>query len=117
MLALYGAVVDRYRFSAMFNTYTLSQHARHSPGLILIRNIVDHYAEHGYRALDLGIGSDGYKRLFCKGNEPIFDSFIPLNARGAVAAAAMSGIDRAKHFVKHSPVLLHMAQGLRSAFR
>ena len=82
-----------------------------------MRDIVDHYAGLGYSALDLGIGSDDYKRLFCKGDEPIFDSFIPLTARGKLAAAAMSGINRAKHVVKHNPALLQMAQKLRSAFR
>jgi CelD/BcsL family acetyltransferase involved in cellulose biosynthesis len=80
-----------------------------------VRNIIDHYAAHGYRSLDLGIGSDEYKRLFCKGNEPIFDSFIPLSPRGRVAASAMSGINRAKHLVKHNQALFHMAQKLRSA--
>ncbi len=29
----------------------------------------------------------------------------------------MSGINRAKHVVKHNPALLQMAQRLRSAFR
>ncbi len=94
----------------MFNTYTISANSRYSPGLILIRNIVDHYAERGYRALDLGVGSDDYKRLFCKGDEPIFDCFIPLSLRGWLAAAAMSGLNRAKHLVKHTPALLHMAE-------
>ena len=101
----------------MFNTYTLSENSRHSPGLVLMRNIIDHYAGQGYRALDLGIGSDEYKRVFCKDDEPIFDCFIPLTSRGKLAAAAMSGINRAKHLVKHNPGLLQMAQRLRSAFR
>ena len=117
VIAIYAGVAGGHRFSMMFNTYTVSGNSRHSPGLILIRNIIDHYADRGYRALDFGVGSDGYKRLFCKDNEPIFDCYIPLSARGAVAAAAMSGVNRIKHFVKHSPALLHMAQGLRSAFR
>ena len=43
-----------------------------------------------YRALDLGIGSDDYKPMFCKDDEPIFDSFIPLSLRGRLAATAMS---------------------------
>jgi CelD/BcsL family acetyltransferase involved in cellulose biosynthesis len=62
-------------------------------------------------------GSDDYKRLFCKDDEPIFDSFIPLSLRGKVAAAAMSGLNRAKHLVKHNQVLFQMAQRLRSAFQ
>jgi CelD/BcsL family acetyltransferase involved in cellulose biosynthesis len=117
VIAIFAGVADGHRFSMMFNTYTMSGHSRYSPGLILMRNIIDHYAEHGYRALDLGIGSDDYKRLFCKSDEPIFDSFIPLSLRGRLAAAAMSGINRAKHLVKHTPSLFHVAQRLRSALR
>ncbi|MGZ5870665.1 MAG: GNAT family N-acetyltransferase [Bradyrhizobium sp.] len=117
VIAIFAGVADGHRFSMMFNTYTISDNSRYSPGLILIRNIIDHYAERGYRALDLGVGVDGYKRLFCKGNEPIFDCFIPLSLRGTIAAAAMSGINRVKHFVKHTPALLDMAQRLRGALR
>lgn len=117
VIAIFAGVADGHRFSMMFNTYTISANSRYSPGLILIRHIVDHYADRGYCALDLGVGSDGYKRFFCKDNEPIFDCFIPLSLRGAVAAAAMSGIARAKHFVKRTPALLHMAQRLRGALR
>ena len=115
VIALFAGVADGHRYSMMFNTYTLSDHARFSPGLILMRSIIDHYAERGYRALDLGIGSDDYKRLFCKDDEAIFDSFVPLTARGAVAAAAMSAVARAKHRVKQSRTLFHLAQRLRGA--
>jgi CelD/BcsL family acetyltransferase involved in cellulose biosynthesis len=115
VIAIFAGVADGHRFSMMFNTYTMSGNARYSPGLILMRNIVDHYAGLGYRALDLGIGSDDYKRLFCKSDEPIFDCYIPLNLRGKVAAAAMSGINRAKYLVKHNQALFQIAQKLRSA--
>jgi CelD/BcsL family acetyltransferase involved in cellulose biosynthesis len=117
VIAIFAGVADGHRFSMMFNTYTMSGNSRYSPGLILMRNIVDHYAERGYHALDLGIGSDEYKRLFCKSDEPIFDSFIPLSLRGKVATAAMSGINRAKHLVKHNQTLFHLAQKLRSALQ
>jgi CelD/BcsL family acetyltransferase involved in cellulose biosynthesis len=117
VIAIFGGVADGHRFSMMFNTYTMSGSSKYSPGLILMRDIIDHHAGRGYRALDLGIGSDDYKRLFCKSDEPIFDSFIPLSRRGQFAAAAMSGLNHAKRLVKHKPALLHMAQKLRSAFR
>lgn len=116
VIALFAGVADGYRFSMMFNTYTMSEHSRYSPGLILIRNIIDHYAGRGYRALDLGIGSDEYKRMFCKTDEPIFDSFIALTSRGKLAASAMSAIHRGKHLVKQNPALLHLAQQLRGVF-
>jgi len=116
VIAIFAGVADGHRFSMMFNTYTMSGNSRHSPGLILMRNIIDHYAGGAYRALDLGIGSDDYKRLFCKDDEPIFDSFIPLSLRGKVAAGTMSGLNRIKHLVKHDQALFHAAQRLRSLF-
>ena len=116
VIAIFAGVADGHRFSMMFNTYTMSANSKYSPGLILMRDIIDHYAGQGYRALDLGIGSDDYKRLFCKDDEPIFDSFIPLSQRGKLAAGVMSGLNRTKRMVKHNPALLEMAQKLRSAF-
>jgi CelD/BcsL family acetyltransferase involved in cellulose biosynthesis len=116
VIALFAGVCDAERFSMMFNTYTMSEHSRHSPGLILIRNIVDHYAAKGFRALDLGIGSDDYKRFFCKSDEPLFDSFIPLSGRGKLAAAATATLNRAKRLVKQNQALLGFAQRLRGAF-
>jgi CelD/BcsL family acetyltransferase involved in cellulose biosynthesis len=115
IIALFAGVADGDRFSMMFNTYTMSEHARSSPGLILLRDIIDHYAGQGYRALDLGIGSDDYKRLFCKNDEPIFDSFIPLSRRGKLAAAALSVQHQAKRLVKQDRTLLRLAQRLRHA--
>ena len=117
IIALFAGVADGYRYSMMFNTYTMSEHARYSPGLILMRNIIDHHAGHGYRALDLGIGSDDYKRMFCKSDEPIFDSFIPLTPRGGLAAGAMAALHRSKRLVKQNQTLLGLAQRLRHAFR
>jgi len=117
VIAIFAGVADGHRYSMMFNTYTMSGNSRYSPGLILMRNIIDHYAGLGYRALDLGIGSDDYKRLFCKSDEPVFDCFIPLSLRGRVAASVMAGINRAKHLVKHNQALFHMAQKLRGALR
>ena len=116
VIAIFAGVADGHRFSMMFNTYTMSANSKYSPGLILMRDIIDHYAGQDYRAFDLGIGSDDYKRLFCKDDEPIFDSFIPLSQRGKLAASVMSGLNRTKRLVKHNPALLEMAQKLRSAF-
>ncbi len=116
VIAIFAGVADGHRFSMMFNTYTMSGNSKYSPGLILMRDIIDHYAGQGYGALDLGIGSDDYKRLFCKDDEPIIDSFLPLSARGTLAASVMSGVNRTKRLVKHNPALLEMAQKLRNAF-
>jgi CelD/BcsL family acetyltransferase involved in cellulose biosynthesis len=115
VIALFAGVADGHRFSMMFNTYTMSEASRHSPGLILMRHIVDHYAGLGYTSLDLGIGSDDYKRLFCRDDEPIFDSFLPFTTLGRLAAIGMSSLTHAKRLVKHTPALKQMAQMLRGA--
>ena len=117
VIAIFAGVADGDRFSMMFNTYTMSGRSRYSPGLILMRHIIDHYGERRFRALDLGIGSDDYKLLFCKGDEPIFDSFIALTPRGRIAAMAMSGLNRTKRLVKQNRFMLRLAQRLRCAVR
>jgi CelD/BcsL family acetyltransferase involved in cellulose biosynthesis len=117
VIAIFAGVADTSRFSMMFNTYTLSGNSKYSPGLILMRDIIDHYAERGVTSLDLGIGSDDYKRLFCKDDEPIFDSFVPLSVRGKLAAAALSSLMRAKRLVKHTPALMQIAQRVRGVLQ
>jgi CelD/BcsL family acetyltransferase involved in cellulose biosynthesis len=80
-----------------------------------MRHIVDHYAAQNYTAIDLGIGSDDYKRLFCKSDEPIFDSFIGLSARGKIAASGFSAAARLKRVVKQTPMLMKAAQAVRGS--
>jgi CelD/BcsL family acetyltransferase involved in cellulose biosynthesis len=117
VIAIFAGVADSHRFSMMFNTYTLSGNSKYSPGLILMRDIIDHYAERGTVSLDLGIGSDDYKRLFCKDDEPLFDSFVPLNIRGRIAAAGLSTLMRAKRLVKQTPALMQIAQRMRGVLQ
>lgn len=116
VIAIFAGVADGQRFSTMFNTYTMSKHARFSPGLILMRYIIDRYAERGYRSLDLGIGTDEYKRMFCRDDEDIFDSFVPLTSRGKLAAMAMSSLNHGKRLVKQNQMLFDLARRLRQAF-
>jgi CelD/BcsL family acetyltransferase involved in cellulose biosynthesis len=117
MIAMFAGVADANRFSMMFNTYTMSGNAKHSPGQILIRDIIDHFAAEGITSFDLGVGSDDYKRLFCKDDEAIFDSYLALSGRGVMAATAMSSLTRIKRLVKHNPALKQAAMTLRAALR
>jgi CelD/BcsL family acetyltransferase involved in cellulose biosynthesis len=114
VIAIFAGVADGHRFSMMFNTYTMSRNAKFSPGLILMRYVIDHFAGQSYRAFDFGIGSYDYKLLVCPDYEPIFDSFIPLSVRGRFAVGAISAVNEAKRFVKSNPALLDIAQNLRS---
>ena len=113
VLALYGAVVDSYRFSAMFNTYTLSQHSRHSPGLILLQHMIGACAARGVRSFDIGVGRAHYKSFFCKEPEPLFDTFLALTPRGRLAAPAFRAVFAAKRMIKGKPALWAAVQFLR----
>lgn len=115
VISIFACVADGERFSTMFNTYTISENARYSPGLILLRYMIDHFADQGYSSVDFGVGSDEYKRTFCKDNEPLIDAYIPLTARGKLAALGMSSLTHAKRLVKQNPALMQMAQILRNA--
>ena len=105
VLAVFGAICDPYRFSAMFNSYTLSSNSRHSPGLILLRHMIGACAERGTASFDIGVGRAHYKSFFCKESEPLFDTFLPLTPRGRLAAPALRVGFAAKRMIKGQPVL------------
>lgn len=113
VLALFGASCDAHRFSLMFNTYTLSDNARQSPGLVLLTHLVEHCAARGMTSFDLGVGAAHYKTFFCKEPEPLFDSFLPLSPLGRLAAHGLGAAHGAKRMVKETPALRDMVSFVR----
>jgi CelD/BcsL family acetyltransferase involved in cellulose biosynthesis len=113
VLALFGAVVDGYRFSSMFNTYTLGEHSRHSPGLILLRHMIAECASRGLRSFDIGVGRAHYKSFFCREPEPLVDTFLPLTPRGRLAAAGFGAALATKRAIKQNRTLWAAIQTLR----
>lgn len=113
VIAMFGGVGDNSRFSTMFNTYTNSEASKNSPGLVLLRNIIDNYADRGVPSFDFGVGTDEYKLQFCKERFPLFDSFLPLTAKGSAAAKMLSFESRVKRAIKQSPAAMKVAQMFR----
>jgi CelD/BcsL family acetyltransferase involved in cellulose biosynthesis len=97
----------------MFNTYTLSDQARHSPGLILLRHMIGACAERGTASFDIGVGRARYKSFFCKEPEPMFDTFIALTPRGRLALPAFRAAFAAKRTIKSKPALWAGVQSWR----
>jgi len=110
VLALYIGLADGTRASMMYNTYTMSEQARFSPGLILVRHMVDYYATRGYRMIDLGIGSAEYKSQLLKSQDRLFDSFVALTARGRVLAALCAARNQFKRFIKRHDRLMRIVR-------
>jgi|SRR5262245_29878467 CelD/BcsL family acetyltransferase involved in cellulose biosynthesis len=113
VLALFGATVDDYRFSSMFNTYTLGDHSRHSPGLILLMHMVQGCAARGVASFDIGVGRAGYKAYFCREPEPLFDNILPFSLRGRLAAAGVAVAFAGKRAIKQNSAIWGAVQSLR----
>jgi CelD/BcsL family acetyltransferase involved in cellulose biosynthesis len=113
ILAIVGGVADQDRFSVMFNSITNTDHARNSPGIILMADIIKACAKRGMTSFDLGAGQASYKDYFCSGSEQRFDCFIPFTARGRLLAAAYRCADALRRSLKRTPVLMHALQMVR----
>jgi CelD/BcsL family acetyltransferase involved in cellulose biosynthesis len=117
LLALFAGISDGRRFSGMFNTYTNSDNARQSPGLVLLVQMVADLADRGQQCFDLGVGDAKYKTFFCKEPEPLFDSFLPLTPIGRLAAVSGRLGSRMKRHIKHSRTLWSLVQSFRQRLR
>jgi CelD/BcsL family acetyltransferase involved in cellulose biosynthesis len=113
LLAVFGAINDGRRVSGMFNTYTLSPNARSSPGLVLLVHLIADVAARNVQQFDLGVGEASYKTFFCKEEEPLFDSFLPLTPIGKLAAIGARARGYAKRQIKQNNVLWRLATRLR----
>lgn len=113
LIAIFGAINDGRRSSGMFNTYTLGDASRQSPGLVLLVHTITDISERGVRTFDLGVGEAKYKTIFCKEPEPLFDSFLPLTAMGQLAAVAARAGGHIKRKIKQSDALRNLIGRLR----
>lgn len=113
VLALFAGVQDGRRFCSMFNSYTLGENARWSPGTLLLLHLVADCADRGLESFDLGLGKADYKALFCKETEVLFDSFVPLTRLGRAAALATRSAFAIKGRIKASPRLWPLVQAAR----
>ena len=113
VLAVMGGVASPQRFSCMFNSYTLGEHARWSPGMILIQHMLRHCADRGIASYDLGAGFAQYKRNFCKTTDVLFDSMLAFSERGHVAAAICRMGLSGKRWIKSTRPLWSIVRAMR----
>jgi CelD/BcsL family acetyltransferase involved in cellulose biosynthesis len=113
MLAMFAGTSSGGRFTTMFNTYTLSQHARQSPGVVLLQRMISDLADRGFTTFDLGIGEAEYKAVFCKQPELLFDTLLPLTSLGGMAAFVLTAASSLKRVVKQNPTFWAGVQAFR----
>jgi CelD/BcsL family acetyltransferase involved in cellulose biosynthesis len=115
LLALFGVLSDRRCLSVMVNTYTLGEHGRHSPGLILVMNLIQECAKRGIASFDLGVGESQYKSWFCKEPILLFETVQPLTPLGRLSAVLFGAARTLKHQIKSTPALFNAYRGVRRA--
>ncbi|HEV1998954.1 MAG TPA: GNAT family N-acetyltransferase [Xanthobacteraceae bacterium] len=117
VLAVFGCINDGRRFCSMFNSYTLGEHARQSPGLILMLHVINDCVERDATIFDLGVGEAHYKTHFCDEPEPLFDLFPAMSVPGRLLAPALMLAGRLKRWAKRTPLLMQLATRLRRIAR
>ena len=115
-VATFAGTVAGGRFCGMFNSMSRGDLAQHSPGELLLVNLVRMCCERGLTTFDLGVGEAPYKRLFCDETEPLFDSFLPLTPLGRMAAATARSAYNIKGQIKRTPAVWNALQTLRRRF-
>ncbi len=64
-----------------------------------------HYAmDRGCRIFDFTIGDERYKRDWCDTELKLYDYIAPVTWRGAFMAMPMQAVQRAKRWIKQTPV-------------
>lgn len=113
VIAVFGVAKDARRMSCMFNSYTLGEAGRWSPGLVLLTHIIARCAEQRLATFDLGVGYASYKNFFCRDVDKTFDSFIPFTPLGRLAAMCQQSTRQLKRCIKSNPYLWDATQALR----
>jgi CelD/BcsL family acetyltransferase involved in cellulose biosynthesis len=113
LLALFGVLSDRQCMSVMINTYTPSENGRHSPGLVLVTNLIKECARRGITSFDLGVGESQYKSWFCKEPIVLFETILPLTPLGRLSSVFFETASALKQQIKSTPALFNAYRGVR----
>lgn len=101
---------------AYSNSVAHDRMLKHSPGIVLIRDIVERAcADPQIRHLDLGIGAERYKTDWTDA-EPLADTYLGLTLRGRANAATQSGRIRLKKALRNSRTAWPLIKRLRKLY-
>ncbi len=114
IVATYGGGVHRGRFHGMINSFDQDPSiARFSPGDLLLSLLIEAKCRQGLAMFDLGTGEGRYKSNWCDQVETLFDTLIPISAKGQAFIFADSGRRYIKRAIKQTPWAWAIAQQVR----
>lgn len=116
IVATYAGIVRDKRFSAMLNSYDMSEDvARSSPGELLLHALMRNLVSRGFTHFDLGAGEARYKKAVCEDAIQLFDTILPVTPRGKIAAPFFASFLTLKRRVKKSERLTRLYYSARRA--
>lgn len=115
VVAVSGGIADARRYSAMFISITDSEHAKYSPGEILLNFVVEEQIRRGLSSFDLGVGAASYKKTYCPDAEPLFDSIYGVTLKGRAVAGVAASVAGAKAKIKATPWAYGLIGRIRKA--
>ena len=117
ILSVFGGAIHAERFTGMFTSFDADPEvAKYSPGDLLLLHLVRLMCRQGLHTFDLGTGDATYKNDYCKTEEPLFDTLLPMTWRGHVGARMIAVLLAAKRRIKksqHGLALLKRLRGLK----
>ncbi len=77
--AMYAIGIQGKRTQAYVNAVEYDDFSDHSPGEMILYAMIERLIEESYEYFDLGVGDERYKRSWCPGMHPLFDTNVPLS--------------------------------------
>lgn len=113
IIAVHWGAVYRGRFYFLLPALDVGETARHSPGGLLINNLLEWAFSEGLTLFDFTIGDEPYKTHWCEQQEPLCETLIAINIRGRIAVAALRSDALIRHEIRSRPWLYDLAANLR----
>ena len=115
LIATYAGASHDGCFSAYFNSFDEDYLPRLSAGEMLLGEMIQHRTEAGDRFLDLGMGDERYKHLWCDVRMDYFTCSIPLTLKGQIAASGETLVADLKRTIRSNETLWAGYKKLRKA--
>lgn len=111
--AVTGSSISGKRIVCEFSSFVVDDAAHASPGDFLFFENIREACHEGMEVYDFSVGDEPYKRLWCDRVETQFDCFLPLNAKGRLAAMAYRTAAEAKRVLKSNDAIWQTAKKIR----
>ena len=102
--AINFGLIYRDRYYHLLASYTDCDLSRFGPGAAHLHDLMHYAIDRGCRIFDFTIGDERYKRDWCDTELKLYDYIAPVTWRGAFMAMPMQAVQRAKRWIKQTPV-------------